>query len=743
LTRFGELAWRMSASALVALAAVLALPASQSAAHSAFVGSSPGPGARLADSPREVRLGFTEPLNRGLSRATLVALKGGRRVTVSVSARGARGLILAPAGPLPEGAYRVDWHTVSTLDGHALEGSFSFGVRAAAASGGHAVEQSPLARNGWLRVVARIALYAGLLVFAGALLLRGLLDRGSDPDWLLPSALRRLLGPAETERVRRRQAALTGEVGLFTLAAAALAAVADGIDAAGGLSADGVADYLTGGLPGLARVAVVVCLVLAGLMASRGLRPAAVPALLALGAVAASGHASSASPRVLSIVNDWLHLTAVSVWAGGIALIVLTWASASTGTAWPVRQALIRSVLPRFGRVAVWAFAAVVFTGAVSALLQLGELPALWETAYGRVLALKIALVGLMATASYLHARRLRPRLLAANPHGPVKLERRHWQLLRAEPLLGLGAVAAVGFLVAFPLPPRQLGEADEAQASAPPCNPCPLKLPAPDELSVAEQAGSQLVAAWMRRRGGQLTGTVRVLDYRGRGATMPFRILGARQSACGRGCRRFRSPAGASALAVSVRQGGRTYVARLPARWEQGASARARRMLERAQAVMRQLRSAREDESLTSGRGSFVTVRYALRAPNRFTYATSGGATSIVVGRRQWTRTRDTSWRPGSFGAGIAFSTRSWFTWTNYARAVRLLAISGAGDRKVAEVALMDPGTPVWMRLRIELRTMRVLSQRMIAKAHYMTQRYYAFNRPVSIRPPRGPGGT
>src|SRR5205085_12057751 len=124
------------------------------------------------------------------------------------------------------------------------------------------------------------------------------------------------------------------------------------------------------------------------------------------------------------------------------------------------RLALTRDVLAPFGRVALPAFAVVVVAGVVNAVVELGAVSDLWQTAYGRVLLVKIALVGAIAAAAYGHAGRLRPRLLAANPHPSAVLERRHWLLVRAEPLLGLGVVAAVGVLIAFPLPPRQLDAA-------------------------------------------------------------------------------------------------------------------------------------------------------------------------------------------------------------------------------------------------------------------------------------------
>src|SRR5919106_5067040 len=124
-------------------ACVVLLPVAPAFGHAAFVGSEPEPGVRLERAPQRVVLAFTEPLNRRLSRATVVGPDGGE-VAVAAQAASDRRLVVRPARPLATGAYRVRWHTVSTEDGHALEGSFSFGVRAAAAGGEHDVEQSPL-----------------------------------------------------------------------------------------------------------------------------------------------------------------------------------------------------------------------------------------------------------------------------------------------------------------------------------------------------------------------------------------------------------------------------------------------------------------------------------------------------------------------------------------------------------------------------------------------------------------------
>lgn len=719
---------------LLASALALAIAAPAAWGHAAFLGSTPQPGLRLEASPRQVTLRFTEPLNRRLATARIVAVRDGSEVRATVTARSSRKLGLSPSTDLRRGAYRVQWHSVSTLDGHALEGSFSFGVRSAAAGGEYRVQQSPLARGGWLRVVARVLLYAALLLFAGALLLRVLLGT-RERSWLTPAVL------AETPDVdltamRRREASLVGDLGALAVGSTSLATMVEAADAAQGLSPPALADYLLTNLAGLGRIAVVAFTAIALAVARRHPRAAAVAVSLGLGSVAASGHASSASPRAATIAVGWIHLLSGALWLGGIVLFILVWGAALQRAGRPVRLAVARHVLPALGRIALPAFVLVCATGLVSLLVQLGTPSDLWQTAYGRVLLVKIALVGLIAVASWWHALRLRPWLMRAT-EPPTAIERRHWRLLRTEPLLGLGVVAAVALLASFPLPPRELGEANDALAAAPTCAPCPLPAPRADELPVADAAGSRIVAGWLRRRGARVSGTVRVLDYRSRPVRASIVVQGARQRPCGPGCRRFVSTGATVRAAVAER--GRRYVATLPARWQRGANRRARALLESAQRRMRGLRSVRMREHVSSGPGSFANTVYRLKAPDRMTYGSRPGETrTIVIGGRQWFRpTPDAPWQAGRYGDGSAFSTRRDFRWTIYARAVRMLRTWREDGRRMAELALMDPGTPVWTRLTVALGSGRVVHERMLAPGHFMTMRYDRLDTPIRIEPP------
>src|ERR671933_111112 len=158
---------------LAVLVAVLAW-AGPALGGAAFAGPDPAPGARLESSPPRITLVFTEPLSGRLARATL-RTAGGGEVPASVQVYGPR-LRVTPSRPLERGAYIVQWHTVSTEDGHALEGTVSFGVRAPAGAA-PALETGPLARGGWARILARAALYTTILLLAAALLLPLLIRR--------------------------------------------------------------------------------------------------------------------------------------------------------------------------------------------------------------------------------------------------------------------------------------------------------------------------------------------------------------------------------------------------------------------------------------------------------------------------------------------------------------------------------------------------------------------------------------
>lgn len=123
------------------------------------------------------------------------------------------------------------------------------------------------------------------------------------------------------------------------------------------------------------------------------------------------------------------------------------------------------------------------------------------------------------------------------------------------------------------------------------------------------------------------------------------------------------------------------------------------------------------------------------MRAPDRLAYVTDGRVAAVVIARTRWFRAPDIAWQREAYGAGIAFSTRSWFRWSGYARTIRLLARDG---RRYARLALMDPGTPVWTRLTVAIDDMRVVREQQTTGGRFTTNTYSRFDRRARSEPPR-----
>jgi hypothetical protein len=161
----------------------------------------------------------------------------------------------------------------------------------------------------------------------------------------------------------------------------------------------------------------------------------------------------------------------------------------------------------------------------------------------------------------------------------------------------------------------------------------------------------------------------------------------------------------------------------------------------------MRALRSVRQREVDQSVPGVAAVTDYRLAAPNRVayrSYVTRPGVPAVfegeavVVGNSEWDREPGMQWRRGAYAGGLPFRTRTWFTWTPYAQAVRLLAINRQRGRRLAVLALMDPGTPAWTRLTIDLATLHVIAARLVTPGHFNDASYSAFNQPLTIATPR-----
>src|SRR5262245_1147890 len=133
--------------------------------------------------------------------------------------------------------------------------------------------------------------------------------------------------------------------------------------------------------------------------------------VVALAASAWAGHAVAVEPgRWVAVIADALHLTAAGVWLG--ALLPLAWllraGSVDAGAdARPYAVLAIR----RFSAVALVAIVTLVVTGLWNTWVEVGGVPALVGTRYGRLLLVKIALLGLVLALAVVNRRRHLPAL--------------------------------------------------------------------------------------------------------------------------------------------------------------------------------------------------------------------------------------------------------------------------------------------------------------------------------------------
>ncbi|HEX2057653.1 MAG TPA: CopD family protein [Actinomycetota bacterium] len=109
-----------------------------------------------------------------------------------------------------------------------------------------------------------------------------------------------------------------------------------------------------------------------------------------------SGHAAVASPRVVSLGADVIHLVAGAVWFAGIVLLSVALPDAWVGEDDRMRLQVLAPVVRHFSHVALVAIGIVLVTGVIGSILHVAHPSDLVETPYGMTLAIKIGFFGLI-----------------------------------------------------------------------------------------------------------------------------------------------------------------------------------------------------------------------------------------------------------------------------------------------------------------------------------------------------------
>jgi copper transport protein len=401
----------------------LAQPSAASA-HASLVASDPAPEAVLAAAPASLTLSFNEAVEPLSMR---IVDRRGIAADVTQIARRGTSLVLMPPAALAPGAYILSWRVVSE-DGHPVGGALTFwiGARSAPAPDLVSSDSAVLRAAIW---ATRLVIYSALFVGAGGAFFLA---------WMkMPPGWRRLRLAVAAVSVAGLLA-LTLSIGLQGLDALAAAPSA--------LALPAVWRVGVRGSFGLAAAIAALALV-AGLLSLTARRQlAGILSLLALlgvgAALAATGHAATAEPRMVAVAAVALHGASLAFWIGALLPLACLLGHGGDG-----RQSLLA-----FSRRVPFAVAGLLASGLLLAILQLQQVAALWSTDYGRVLMAKLALVALLLALALWNRLSLTPAIAA----GSVPARRRMRMSIAGELVLVVVILGVVA-LWRFTPPPRLL----------------------------------------------------------------------------------------------------------------------------------------------------------------------------------------------------------------------------------------------------------------------------------------------
>jgi putative copper export protein/methionine-rich copper-binding protein CopC len=454
----------------VALGLLLATPR-PALAHLHLRHSSPAAKAVLDTVPREIRLVFTEAPALAVSSIRLLAADGSEVPlgALGVDPDSVTALVARiTATQLAAGSYTVVWRTASS-DGHPMEGRFGFTIAegavglAAAPQAGGAVGDTTEEASESAAVSAPAA-----AANAAATTIPTELDIESPVyvaiRWVGYAAIAVLIGAVvfalvvapKVPTIRHDVlpvAARTAAVAAIALIIAWVARLVAQSYALGGVGIGAILGGTSWGKAWIIGAAAALVALGAAVLAGRGESRAgwAVLTLAALGVAVAlplSGHAV-ATPRLstLAVVADALHVLAAGGWLGTLLVTVVAGIPVTLRGAPGSRGREASALIGAFSPIALSCAGLLVVTGLVAATLHLGSFGALWQSRYGQVLLLKLAVIAVLLVVASINWRILRPRL------GTDQATRRIRGSAAAELGLALVVLVVTAVLVATPPP--------------------------------------------------------------------------------------------------------------------------------------------------------------------------------------------------------------------------------------------------------------------------------------------------
>lgn len=781
-------------------------------AHASLVKADPAPNTLVPTAPKQLTLWFDEPIDLSFTTVDVLDSSRSRFAAGALSTvPGDPKQLRVPLKEMPDGTYTVAWKVLSAADGHVTRGNYAFSVgkvTASVATGAAptADEAAPFSVfTRWTELAAILAL-VGAIFFRETVLTRSLRaaqadETIADARWMqivtaalivaLASEVVRLALQAsfatdvittqsisqilfETRlgtlwiwrftllgmlgfllfRVKPRIALLISALGFMLLAFLYYGGLGNNpsIDSLSKIANTFIASWNAGGALHHAVVLgspFLVFFVIAAFQDDKTRRfVLAVLSFATLATVSLAGHGAAQGDFSFAVVADWLHLSAVSLWVGG--LFTLVWVVTAVWRALPAdkQRTTLAVLVPNFSLVALTSVAVIVITGLYASLQQIPSLDALVQTVYGESLTIKVVLFLVMLALGAIHLLVTGKRFLVERDGGAARIFRNFRTLIAIEAAVGALVIAFAGLMTLSP-PPRAAILATQYAQQKPAGAGAPLFFarPATDlNLSLASNvdAAPQTFDTFVGDANKQPAKTVLRVIYE---FTLLDEDIGATRVNVDAGSQghyiasgSYLTIPGMWRVRVIVRRAGVEDVAATFPFFREGPNPRtndpsALEFLKQADAQMNQLKALRTVEELNDGENGVVVTRMDFQAPDRVHTMVEGGSDTMAIGASQYFR-ESSGWtslsRPEPYvfpnfnNAGLASSGRfgrEEILDGVLAQIVNVDFSSSAGDTHFA----------YWVGKDDKL----IHQYAMVAPSHFMIESYRDFNAPVRVDAP------
>jgi copper transport protein len=400
-------------------------------AHAHLTRSVPVDGGRLDTSPQQIRLWFSE---RPESSMTFAQLRDstGRQYPLGPFARQQSDLLgiqYAVLEELPAGRYTLAWRAAGA-DGHPSRGEIVFDVASQPmSSAGQSSKQQetqsdqpPALKSKPAVTMDSAASPAHSIARAGMLIaLVGLIGCVVFALLVVKQAP---ISTASSDRMMHRAAFIGVAASVILLVVSLvrlrfetqmIASMAD-MPGMHHLSSREMIMQTSWGFAFRLQIVSAFTALIAFFFASRRSRTAwlvaAIAALAAAITPALSGHAAAAASSTrVAIATDWIHVLGAGTWLGTLFLLALVGIPVAIADEGECKWQSVSALVTLFSRIAIFAVSAVVASGIIAAWMHLSQLSDLWETRYGVILLIKLALVAVALGLGAYNFSRVQPQL--------------------------------------------------------------------------------------------------------------------------------------------------------------------------------------------------------------------------------------------------------------------------------------------------------------------------------------------